>query len=218
MSQKRWAAPHAMLGAVAEALDAEPGSACLLDAAGSILWVNQAWDRFAAANGGAPRALGAAVVGTPFLDHVAAGETRAWHAEALDRARALSAPAPVGGVVLVGECNSEGQARLMASRFEPLRTPSGELLGLSAVYTFLREVPIGESYPPVDRDPEGYRGTGGLIRQCSCCRRVRDPRADAWDLVPSLVARVHPDASHGICPLCVELHYPTASPRSRRRG
>ena len=205
-----------MLEAVAEVLDGEAGSACLLDPVGVILWVNRAWDRFAQENGGAPGALGASVVGSPFLDHICAGEVRSQHAAALARARSLIAPAPVGGVVLVGECNSDRVARLMASRFEPLRAQDGTLLGISAVYTFLREGPIGESYPPVERDPEGYRGRGGLIRQCACCRRVRDPIANAWDLVPSLVSSPRPDVSHGICPLCVQLHYPSVSGRRRR--
>jgi len=207
-----------MLRALAEVLDEESGSACLLDPGGSILWVNRAWDRFAAANDGAPQALGASVVGTPFLDHIAGSEVQTYCAAALAHAKRLVDPPPLGGVVLVGECNSDRLARLMTSRFTPVFTPSGELAGLSAVYTMLREAPISESYPPVARDAGRYRAANGLIRQCSCCRRVRDPgEPNAWDLVPALVVSRHPDVSHGICPVCVELHYPSASRRWHHR-
>jgi len=201
-----------MLAAVAAALETEAGSACIVDPDGVVVWVNAAWDRFAEANGGAPGALGSAVVGTRFVDHLAGGEVRSHHLAAFAHALRMDDPSPPGGLVMVGECNSPSTARLVTSCFAPLRTPKGELLGVSAVYTVLREAPIGECYPPVTSDPDAYRAASGLIRQCACCRRVRRPGEPAcWDLVPALVAARHPHVSHGICPLCIELHYPSAS-------
>lgn len=196
-----------ILDAARAALAAETNSACLLDVHGVIRFVNEAWDRFARENGGAPRALGAAVVGTRWLDHLSGDEVRVLHARLLERALAGQG---WSGVVQLGECNTPTEARLVASRFERvLSRRDGEPVGIAAVHTVLTSRPMAEAHPPVEADASAYRRQDGLLVQCACCRRVQSP-ADPrrWDLVPRLVASPAPLVTHGLCELCVHLYYP----------
>jgi hypothetical protein len=196
----------AVLAAAQAVLARETNSACLLDARGVIRFVNEGWDRFARENGGAPRALGAAVIGTPWLDHVVGDEVRAHHARLLERARAGQG---WGGVVHLGECNTPTEARLVVSRFERvLSGPKGEPVGIAAVYTVLTARPMAEVHPPVEADEAAYRRPDGLLVQCACCRRVQSPEDPGrWDLLPRLVELPARRVTHGLCDLCVRLYY-----------
>jgi len=52
------------------------------------------------------------------------------------------------------------------------------------------------------------RGENGLITMCSHCRRVELPKVrDAWVWVPELVVKMPLDVSHGVCPVCFDIHY-----------
>ena len=85
-------------------------------------------------------------------------------------------------------------------------------------------LPHAASAPPPE-EPAGsedavearYLAEGGLILQCSHCRRVRSPSPHAWDWVPRWVARSHPNTSHVICPSCVGLHWGRRSEGRVRR-
>ncbi len=73
----------------------------------------------------------------------------------------------------------------------------------------VRELPAGEVYPVMEGTLEHYRGEGGELEQCCCCRRTRRPAEPAeWDFVPLLVAVPPRDAILCYCPLCGELHRP----------
>jgi hypothetical protein len=196
----------AILSATQAILAREANSACLLDVRGVIRFVNPAWDRFASENGGAPGALGAAVVGTAFLDHVAGHEVRAHHARLLERALAGQG---WSGVVQLGECNSPTEARLIAARFERVLSGSVEKpVGIAAVYTILTARPLAEAYRTMEAEEAAYRGPNGLLVQCACCRRVQfaaDP--DRWDLLPRLIESPAEMVTHGLCDLCVQLYY-----------
>ncbi len=65
---------------------------------------------------------------------------------------------------------------------------------------------------PIDEEPQDFNkrfyDNMGLIRQCSCCRRIKDPDNLAWVWVPSLVKAPHPETSHGVCPQCLDHFYP----------
>ena len=196
----------AILSATRAILARESSSACLLDVRGIIRFVNPAWDRFASENGGAPGALGSAVVGTTFLDHVAGHEVRAHHARLLERALAGQG---WSGVVQLGECNSPTEARLMAARFERVVAGPAEVpVGIAAVYTMLTTRPMAGVHPPVEAEAAAYRRPDGLLTQCACCRRVQDTAdPERWDLVPRLVEAPALNVTHGLCDLCVQLYY-----------
>jgi hypothetical protein len=188
------------------AAEAHPG--CLLDCQGGFLFVNQAWDHFAAENGGAPGRLGSALIGTAWSDHLIGEEIRRYHAKLIDRAlrsdgtRALQ-------VVQVSEANSPTQARLVATRFEPLMVRGGgERIGIAVVHATVRVRPIEEVYPLVAGEERQYQDEEGRVIQCSCCRRTREPASGRWDFVPSLVEMSPQGAHWAFCELCLELHYP----------
>lgn len=195
-----------VLAATQAILAREANSACLLDVRGIIRFVNPAWDRFARENGGVPGALGSAVLGTTFLDHVVGDEVREHHAKILERALAGQG---WSGVVQLGECNSPTEARLVASRFERVLSGSKEdPVGIAAVYTILTARPLAEVHPTVEAEEAAYRGPNGLLVQCACCRRVQcaaDP--DRWDLLPRLIESPARMVTHGLCDLCVQLYY-----------
>jgi PAS fold len=199
---------HAHRNALASAirtLAAEASPACLLDTRGTVVFVNEAWDRHAAANGGAPRCLGASLIGTSWLDHIAGDEVKEHHARLLERALRPAARPPA--VVHVAESNTPTTAALVSTRLAPV-LDRGEPLAVSVVHSVVRERPIAEVYEVVHGSAEDYRGAGGELAQCSCCRRVRDPAdASRWDLVPELLTSP-PRATHVLCELCAELHYP----------
>jgi hypothetical protein len=185
------------LAAVIRGLSATREAGCLLDAGGTFLFVNEAWQREASAGGS-----GAAEIGTRWLDGVRGEEVRRAHAELL--ARALAPPHP-RGLMLVAEANTATRAALVSTRLDPV-LHGGEPLGVRVVRTVVRDRPVGEVYDVADRPPDAYRGPDGAVAQCPCCLRVRDPgEPERWDLVPALLDL--PVAAHDeLCELCGALH------------
>jgi hypothetical protein len=179
--------------------------ACLLDASGNFLFVNDAWDRGAPEAGG--RRLEAQLVGTSWLDRFHGEEVRRLHAEFLFRALKLQAGVRPRPEVHILERNTPTHAVLVAMKMEPVVLDGGPV-AVAITHTAVRERPIGEVYPVVERPAEELRDASGRVTQCACCRRVRDPReADRWDLVPALVEAPPEDAAEALCGLCRELHY-----------
>jgi hypothetical protein len=199
-------AQHSALATVIRTLAVEKDPACLLDARGVFLFVNDAWERHATSNGGTPACLGDALIGTNWLDHIRGEEVREFHAELL--ARALRRPGPHPRPILqVGEVNTPTTAALTSTRLEPVMIQAGEPVAVAIHHTLVRERPIEDVYDVVDRPLEAYRDASGEIVQCSCCRRFRDPAdPERWDLVPKLLTGPAP-AEQKLCPLCSELHY-----------
>jgi len=184
--------------------------ACLLDADGVILFVNDAWDRFAAENGGGSRAGSSGVVGTRWLDGIQGEDPRRVHAVLLHRAMRREGDGPGGAVLHTSEANDDRVARLVATRLDAILSPAGALVAIAVVHRTVRELPLEEVYPPVDGGGDAHRSPDGSIEQCSCCRRTaRQDGSGEWDYVRSFAA-VPPRATHFVyCPLCVELHCPT---------
>ncbi len=186
-------------------LAARPDAAVLLDLEGTILFANEAWERFSALTG---EAAGDVPVGTRLVDSIRGEEPR----ELLRRLLARVAYGPGARQVSVTrECNGPDVARLMTMQIAPIRAGS-ELIGLTLVQRVVRELPVAEVYQVVEGTAEEYRDPAGALEQCSCCRRTRRP-ADAaeWDFVPALVAAPPDDAWFGYCPLCRALHHPLGS-------
>jgi PAS fold len=185
-----------------------PDPALLLDPEGTILFANEAWDRFARDNGGGERVAAGALVGTRWFDHISGEEPRRLHKLLFERAARRLGPAAGGGVVQLNEANSPDRARLVATHLEPVTGPDGGLSGVAVIHRTVRELPLAEVYPVVAGDESRWRGEDGSVAQCSCCRRVRRPEEpEEWDLVPGLVAEPPAGVRFVYCALCLELHY-----------
>jgi hypothetical protein len=198
------------LATVIRGLASENSPGCLLDTQGTFLFVNDAWDRHALANGGAPACLGSSLIGTRWLDHIRGAEVQRLHAALFERTLRSRGPRP-RPIVQVGESNTPTTAALVSSRFE-LVLQGGEPLALSIVHATLRERPIAEVYDVVEGPMDAYRQSGGALVQCSCCRRVRHPAEEGrWDFVPSLLAEPLL-ATQTVCELCGQLHYVGTEP------
>jgi hypothetical protein len=196
---------HSAIATAIRNLAAEKSSACLLDAQGTFLFVNEAWDRHALANGGAPSCLGASLIGTRWLEHVRGGEVREGLADLLSRVLREPGPRP-RALLQMGECNTPTTAALLSTRLEPV-LHDGEAVAVRILHTVVRERPIAEVYDVVHRPLDSYRAEDGQVAQCSCCRRVRDPaEPERWDLVPALLSEPPAEASQVLCGYCAELH------------
>lgn len=177
--------------------------ACLLDAGGNYLFVNEAWNR----DGSAATEDGQALVGTSWLDRFESDEVRRLHAEFLFHALKPPPGARPRPEVHILERNTSTSAVLVAMKMEPVLLDGGPV-AVAITHTPVRERPIDEVYPVVERSPEEYRAADGTLTQCACCRRVKDPAEEGrWDLVAALVEAPPPGAAQGLCGLCRELHY-----------
>lgn len=192
-----------------EAIQREKDVVLILDGERRIRFVNGAWTVHAHRDGAAW--LGPErVVGTRYLDWVT-GALAPIVENALESA--FAPEVDVQGVWLHGECNTPTEYRTLSTNFAPLRVPNA-YEGVLVVRHALRAMgPIGERYSvratSVDRYREtpGSTNATGIIRQCSCCRRVWHPQSREWHLVLDLFAHHAPDVSHGLCDTCVELYY-----------
>lgn len=185
-------------------LSAASDPACLLDAGGNYLFVNEAWNRDGAgSNGDGEEDL----VGTSWLDRFQSEEVRRLHAEFLFHALKPAPGARPRPEVHILERNTSTSAVLVAMKMEPVLLDGGPV-AVAITHTPVRERPIDEVYPLVDRGLAEYQAPDGKVTQCACCRRVRDPAEEGrWDLVASLVEDPPAGAAQGLCSLCRELHY-----------
>jgi len=188
---------------------AEP--ALLLDRSGVILFVNEAWDRFARRNGGHELATSRGLLGSRWFDQIAGEEPRRFHRLLLERAARRLGPGRDGAVVQLNESNTPELARLVATELRPLDGADGEVNSLAIFHRLVRQRPLADVYPAVEGPPERWRGAGGII-QCSCCRRVQRPDEPAeWELSIPLLSTPSTDTHFGYCALCLALHYPAGT-------
>lgn len=188
-------------------MNQDPATLCLVDTTGHIVFVNEAWDTFAAENKAPAAVLSHNIVGTRFVDGIHARRVRA-----LFDAFLFEAFGGVGGrtrtVECRGECNSPTETRELLTRFAPIVDPrTRRVAGVLVINQILHRRPIGERYQLRPPDEERYRHASGFVILCCGCRRARvahDPQT--WEMVPGYIEDPSPSTSHGYCPTCLEIY------------
>lgn len=173
-------------------LNRHAGSIAVLDADDQILWVNEAWHRFAAEGGVAPERVGewrsyVGAIAEPLRSHYAA---------AFANARAT-------GTIFEQDYDCSSAELHRSFRLRAL--PFGQTLVLE--HTLRVEEPWSEEpHPPLE---DRYFDATRTIAQCGNCRRIRDPMAehDTFHWVPAWIRAPHPRTSHVICVLCAGFYW-----------
>jgi anti-anti-sigma factor len=130
--------------------DLGPGSGdvgveiALLDGDGVIVWVNHAWQAFAAANGGDPDRIG---TGVSYLDVCAAAPDDPGSAQ-VDAAirRALAGDLP-GALTVEVPCHSPDTARWFDLLISPRRDDDGQRAGATVTLSLARSQNLGTAGP-----------------------------------------------------------------------
>ncbi len=189
----------------ARTLDAEDSVVVVLDQDGIIRFVNHAWTR-SAQRDEAPGCLPEAVLGRRYLDFVL-GDLNLIVSAAFERA-ARQGPG-LASIWLNSECNTPETYRQLTTRISLLWT-AGEDKG-SVGYVVHNEVraigPMNERHQLIEASAGSWRGAYGLIRQCSCCRRVLHPETRRWAMCVALLETPELQTSHGLCELCLGTYY-----------
>lgn len=181
-----------------ETLDGHDQSVVGIRPGGEIAYVNPAYFRFAAENGGERVPIDWSVGANLF--EAIRGPQRPFYVDHL--AACLASEEPWSHEY---ECSSRELLRRYHLHAYPLR---GE--GLLLVHSLVVAEPQDVSRRPVVRPRvEDYRDADGLIHQCYHCRRVRrqvDGRG--WDWVPEWVETPRPETSGVLCEPCFDYHFP----------
>jgi hypothetical protein len=183
-------------------LEAHPGTVYAVSPDTSLQFLNSAWDRFYAENGG--REDQAWGLGARLLDATPEA-LRPFYETRFQQTIAENRPWEH-----VYECSSPEAVRQFHMLAYPLPAGAGALVINSLQYQ-------------APRPSEGQRATDayldeyGLVHQCAHCRKVRriaDRRV--WDWAPALVRSPYPRTSHALCPPCFGYYYNEASLLNRR--
>ncbi|MEO6396903.1 MAG: hypothetical protein ABIP13_00390 [Tepidiformaceae bacterium] len=188
-----------------QALDAESGLACALDAEGTIVYLHERWDTVLPP--GAPNAARSEqLIGSRWLDAMT-DDTVLYYERLV--ASVFSLPSTIGaGLVHVSQCNTPDLVRQCTARFAPVFDGDGPPIGATIVYGLKSLGTAAQHYGMSLRPVETFTNDDGNVVQCSCCRRLRDPQGRDWEFVPAALAEAPARLSHGLCPTCVALYYP----------
>jgi hypothetical protein len=167
-----------------------------LDSGLHIVYCNGAWDHFAAANGGS-ELLRPAPIGRLLLDSIS-GPLRPYYESAYHDVLRTSQP-----WTHIYECSSPAAYRRLSMRVLTMKKTGGLLV----VNSLCVERPhAGSANRPCESE---YRHQNGILVMCSHCRRTRRvDNSQVWDWVPEYVERMPTRASHGLCDICLQYHYP----------
>lgn len=180
-------------------LESESGAVYALDRDLQLCYFNPAWYRFAQDNHGEPAITERYPLGTPLL-HAISGPLQSYYLDAYTR------------VLHEGltwqhdyECSSGSVYRRFHQKSYPLANGRAVIVINSLSITRPHEDSAEITTPP---DESRYRGSHGLIVQCSHCRRVqRAAQPEHWDWVPAWVDRLPPRVSHSLCQPCYDYYY-----------
>jgi len=182
-------------------LDAHAGAVYGVTSELRLGYLNAAWFRFAADNGGEPHISADWSLGRSVLASVR-GPLRDFYAS--NYRACLDATVPWQHEY---ECSSTETYRRYHQIVYPLEARAGLLIVNSLVVERARDVA-----EPVPFEPEAYVGADGFITQCTHCRRVRrTAEPDRWDWIPVWVAEFPRETDHGLCGPCFRFHYPSAA-------
>ena len=179
------------------ALETVDATLAALDAHGAILWVHEAWYRFARDNGS-----DFTFERYPSYFDGISGPLRG------DYERVVADVIATNTVFEQDyECSSADTIRHYRMRVFPF-LPDGLLVEHTQIATHHTPSGVPATY-------ELYLDENRIITQCSNCRRVRRPvqGAESWVWVPEWVARSRPGTSHGLCTPCLGYYWR----RPRRR-
>lgn len=196
--------------ALVETLAREVEPASLLDRAGRILFVNDAWDRTARMLDAPEAVFAERWVGRSWLDGVH-GRFRRFYRALLGRAFSLTrAPEPIA-LLHLSEGNSPEHHRTVAHRFIPLYPEdSVQSAWLLVVHTAVSEALIDSRYRV--EDPKGL-----IQAACGCCRRVRRKDGE-WVFSPAYLERGRlPTDGWALCAECRHRYYARQQVETLRR-
>ncbi len=165
----------------------------------TLAYVNPAWNRFAAENGGEPAISTQWTLGRCVLEAVTEPLRRYF---ASNYSRCLRELRPWEHAY---ECSSADEFR----EFHMTVFPLGRAEGLLVVNSLRIESAHHRTASPAKE--EHYRNKQGIISQCCHCRRIkRIGNPPGWDWVPSWVKRTPERTSHVLCPTCWGFYYSDA--------
>lgn len=161
-----------------------------------LAYMNPAWSRFAAANGGEAQFAKHWGLGRCIVDAIAQPLRPFFVA---NYGRCLDEMRPWEHTY---QCSSADRYREFHMTVFPLRQREGLLV----VNSLRIEGPHKlVAQPPLD---QRYRTADGIICQCSHCRRTRRVDDESiWDWVAEWVKQTPDRVSHSICPECFGFHY-----------
>lgn len=170
----------------------------VVDSSLNITYCNAAWDRFALSNGG-KHLLRRYQAGRSIVE-VSPPALRPFYGTAFARALLDGKE-----VAFEYECSSADVFRRFHMHLARKYTKDrAEYLVI--VNSLVREE--AQAPPDVHRELEELCEPNGFITMCSHCRRTRTPGAgECWLWLPDLVRRMPPEVSHGLCPVCFDIHY-----------
>jgi hypothetical protein len=182
-------------------LETDPAVIYALDQELRIVYCNEAWDRFSAANGGRglqrDRQVGCSVVETIPL------ALRPYFIKNYQSVLATGQP---------WEHSYECSSPTLFRQFRMMACPDLASKGIVVVNSLWVE----RAHDPAERsdrvaDDYLYRREDGLITMCCHCRRTSRTGNSRWDWVADYLRRPPHNVTHGICEVCVNLYYPDYS-------
>jgi hypothetical protein len=181
-------------------LESDPAVIYALEPDFRISYCNQAWDRFAAENGG--RNLDRdAVRGVSVLD-VTPEPLRTFYLNAYSSAQIQRQPWEHEF-----ECSSPEMYRAFRMRVFPLRLSS-----LLVENSLLVERLHGADREAAEANAAQYVSENGILTMCCHCRRTRriasEKPFETWDWVPDFLVNPPGAVSHGLCRMCYAYFYP----------
>jgi hypothetical protein len=177
----------------ADALARDASTIVALDPAGIMLWMNDAWTRFARENGG-DAVLARFGVGACYFDGIGP-ILRGYYEGAFANALLTSEP-----FVQEYECSSGEIFRLFFLRVLPI-----DARGFLVEHSLRVAQP--HDRPPCEAIEARYRNARGFLVQCSNCRRMRRADGRTWEWVPAWAEHATPDTSHGLCHACAGFYW-----------
>lgn len=179
-------------------LEKDPAVIYALDRDLRIVYCNEAWDRFAADNGGRglerERQLGRSVmdaIPAPLKQFFEQGYQQPLSGRAWEHCFECSSPA-------------------VYRSFRMVAYPEPEGAGIVVVNSLMVErLHDGNERSTCIPNETAYTDQHGILTSCCHCRRTRQvQQKSVWDWVPAYVQLPPERVSHAICAVCMNLYYP----------